>query len=216
MQAGGCVGRSGIDCKIITETTVTRPKLNRLRAGKFGRTHLDAAEAIYLEFIEPIKHRMKSCVYRIVQNPDDAADAFQDALFKIWNYLDRIANHPNPHAYILSICVTSAHDLLRKRATRSGNEISIDFGLETAAPSAARPGYAQEVIGIIQRTIAEMSIKQAQAVFLRLFENESYAVISEVLGCSEETARSHVSKGLANLRSILLDRNITLGEVYSS
>lgn len=177
---------------------------------------MDAAEAIYLEFIDPIKHRMKSCVYRIVQNPEDAADAFQDALFKIWNYLDRITNHPNPHAYILSICVTSAHDLLRKRARHSGSEISLEYGLETATAQRERPGYAREIVAIIQQTIAAMSIKQAQAVFLRLFENESYAVIGELLGCSEETARSHVSKGLANLRSILQDRNITLGEVYSS
>lgn len=177
---------------------------------------MDAAEAIYLDYIEPIKHRMKVCVYRIVQNPEDAADAFQDALFKIWNYLDRITEHPNPHAYILSICVTSAHDLLRKRSRRSRSEIPLECGAEEAAPGQDRPGYAREIVTIVQQTIASMSIKQAQAVFLRIFENESYAVIGDVLGCSEETARSHVSKGLAHLRSILLDRNISLGEVYSS
>ncbi|MEW6238021.1 MAG: sigma-70 family RNA polymerase sigma factor [Candidatus Omnitrophota bacterium] len=176
---------------------------------------MNAAEAIYLDHIDPIKQRMKSCIYRIVQNPDDAADAFQDALFKIWNYLERIDHHPNPQAYILSICVTSAHDLLRQRARHTRNEVPLLEGVSVAAPAGHRPGYAAEIVNAIQQAIASMSLQQAQAVFLRLFEDESYSAIGEVLGCKEETARSHVSKGLSQLRSILLDKNISLREVYS-
>ncbi|MBN2329505.1 MAG: sigma-70 family RNA polymerase sigma factor [Candidatus Omnitrophica bacterium] len=176
---------------------------------------MDAAEAIYLDYIEPIKDRMKVCIYRIVKDPDDAADAFQNALFKIWNYLDRIMNHPNPQAYILSICVSSAHDLLRTRSRQSGHEMPLIPEIAADAPSPFRPGYSNEIIAIVQHAIASMSLKQAQAVFLRLFENESYSVISDALGCTEETARSHVSKGLANLRSILLKRNISMREAYS-
>lgn len=177
---------------------------------------MDAAEAIYNSYIEPIKHRMKSCIYRIVQNPDDTADAFQDALFKIWNYLERIDNHPNPTAYILSICVTSAHDFLRKRTRYSQKIVPLIQGLDISVPESHPPGYAHEIVSIIHQAIASMSLKQSQAVFLRLFENESYTAIGQVLECSEETARSHVSKGLSLLRSILQDRNITPSEVYSS
>ncbi len=179
----------------------------------FGENSLNAAEAIYLNHIDPIKHRMKSCIYRIVQNPEDTADAFQDALFKIWNYLERIDKHPNPQAYILSICVTSAHDLLRKRIRQSRNETTLSH--EISISSEQRPGYTREIVSIIHQAIATMSIQQAQAVFLRLFENESYTSIGEVLGCKEETARSHVSKGLSQLRTILVDKKISLNEVYS-
>ena len=98
----------------------SRP-FGRRRTDRLRKRSIGPAEKIYLECIEPIKHRMKSAVYRIVRNPDDAADAFQDALFKIWNYLDRIVEHPNPHAYVLSICVSSAHDLLRKKMRQAGN-----------------------------------------------------------------------------------------------
>jgi len=178
-------------------------------------TTLNAAEAIYLEHIDPIKQRMKSCIYRIVQNPDDAADAFQDALFKVWNYLDRIVHHPNPQAYILSICVTSAHDLLRQRARLMRNEVPLLDDAPIAVSTSHRPGYAAEIVNAVQQAIASMSLQQAQAVFLRLFENESYSAIGQALGCKEETARSHVSKGLSQLRSILLNKNISLREAYS-
>ncbi|MGC9328039.1 MAG: RNA polymerase sigma factor [Candidatus Hinthialibacter sp.] len=176
---------------------------------------MDAAEAIYLNYIEPIKDRMKGCIYRIVQDPDDAADAFQNALFKIWNYLDRIEKHPNPHAYILSICVSSAHDLLRIRSRQSLHEMPLRPEIAAGFTPLFRPGYSNEILAIVQQAIASMSLKQAQAVFLRLFEDESYSVISQALDCTEETARSHVSKGLANLRSILLERNISMMEAYS-
>lgn len=176
---------------------------------------MNTAEAIYLEYIDPIKDRMKSCIYRIVQHPDDTADVFQDALFKIWNYLDRIVQHPNPQAYILSICVTSAYDHLRKRVRHSLHEVPLQSDVSMALTENQRPGYMSEVLQIVHQSIASMSLQQAQAVFLRLFEEESYSAIGEVLGCKEETARSHVSKGLEHLRSILLARNISFNEVYS-
>jgi RNA polymerase sigma factor (sigma-70 family) len=174
---------------------------------------VSSAEKIYLDYIEPIKDKMKRCVFRIIQDPDDAADAFQDALFKIWNYLDRIVEHPNPEAYILSICVTSSYDLLRKKVKIDSKERSLELELYQAHENTIAPGVSKEIVQLIQKGISQLSLKQAQAVYLRLFEEESYSTIGRVLNCTEETARSHVSKGLAYLRTILQRMSITPAEV---
>jgi len=169
---------------------------------------------IYLRLIDPLKESMKRSVYRIVQDPDDAADAFQDALFKVWNYLDRIVDHPNPQAYILCICVSSAYDLLRKRIRKTQNEVASLQEEITSSAKIENPCYANEITEIVKQSISSMPLKQAQAVFLRLFEQEPYSVIGSALGCAEETARSHVSKGLALLRLILIDKKVSLSEVH--
>ena len=65
-------------------------------------------------------------VARIVRDPEDAADVFQEVLAVIWNKLERIDRHPNPHAYILRICVTRSYDALRKKARRRRREIRLD------------------------------------------------------------------------------------------
>jgi RNA polymerase sigma factor (sigma-70 family) len=176
---------------------------------------LSPADEIFYTHIEPIQKQMMAAIYRIVQDPDDAADAFQNALFKIWNYLDRIITHPNPQGYIINICTCSAYDILKIRYRQRFHERPID--LHTAIPSNEASPYSRsrEIITIIQQAIASLPLQQAQAVLLRLFEEESFLAIGVLIGCSEATARSHFSKGLSRLRAILSDLNISPAEVNS-
>ncbi len=76
----------------------------------------------------------------------------------------------------------------------------------------AHPKHSYYVIRLIQQYIASMPMKQAQAVLLRLFEDESFQSISTALGCTEATARSHVSKGLARLRTLMSETENTVAE----
>ncbi|MDP8246078.1 MAG: RNA polymerase sigma factor [Candidatus Hinthialibacter antarcticus] len=176
---------------------------------------MKSAPVDYNAVIEPIKDRMKRSIIRIVQNPDDAADAFQDALFRVWMYWERIVCHPNPQGYILSICVSSSYDLLRKKSKAHRLEQSLYADSAQALESVPPPVMKQELTQLIRQAILDLPLKQAQAVFLRLFEEESYTEISKAMDCKEETVRSHVSKGLSKLREVLNDQNISLAEVSS-
>lgn len=174
---------------------------------------MKSAENDYKLFIEPMKDHMKRSIVRIVQNPDDAADAFQDALFRVWTYWDRIAVHPNPNGYISSICISSAYDLLRKKARNYKLELSMQSEFVPIHEKPTPAIVKEEIMRSIHQAIMNLPVKQAQAVFLRLFEEESYMAISKVLDCKEDTVRSHVSKGIASLRQVLSDQNISLAEV---
>ncbi|MBD3265732.1 sigma-70 family RNA polymerase sigma factor [bacterium] len=174
---------------------------------------MNEADRVYRELIEPVKKRMMTAISRLVRNPDDAADVFQDALFKIWAYLDRILEHPNPHAYILNICNSVAYDFLRKRNITVPNSPHLSYQIDGDATTADSVIHKQELIAIIQRALANLPLQQAQAVFLRLFEEESFRAIASVLDCTEATARSHFSKGLARLRNVLNEWDISLSEV---
>ena len=58
----------------------------------------------YERLIAPIEVRMMRTVWRISRDPNDAEDAFQEALLTVWKRWDRIVTHSNPHALILHIC----------------------------------------------------------------------------------------------------------------
>jgi RNA polymerase sigma factor (sigma-70 family) len=51
--------------------------------------------------------------------------------------------------------------------------------------------------------LAELPQKRRQAVQLRVVEDLPYDAIAERLGCSEQTARAHVSRGLRRLERVL-------------
>ena len=151
--------------------------------------------------IAPIEGRMMQSIWRIVRNPETAEDTLQEALTIIWRRLDRIRNHPNPHALILKICVNSSYDSLRKhmRHHQKENHIVID-GLPSSSNSDAVDAMAKKKVEIeILTAISRLPRKQAIAVLMRIVQGEPYDAIAEVLGCSEKTARVQVSRGRARL-----------------
>jgi len=165
---------------------------------------LSKAEEVYSALIGPIERKMMRTVTRILQDPDDAADAFQEALAYIWKNLKQIHRHANPQAYILRICASAALDLLRKRMRIEKRERPIDdsplHGTEVLVSTKI---HERETVRAIQGRIADLPKQQAEAVLLRAFEEQSFESIGRALGCSEATARSNVSKGLARLRTLL-------------
>ena len=60
----------------------------------------------------------------------------------------------------------------------------------------------------IRRSVASLPANQGKAVLLRVMSDEPYHSIGRILGCSETTARSHVSKGKARLRAVLTELGI--------
>jgi RNA polymerase sigma factor (sigma-70 family) len=176
-----------------------------MRVAKMGKS-----DELYERLISPIEKRMIGIVARIVRDPEDAADVFQDVLALIWAKLERIDRHPNPHAYILRICITRSYDALRKRARRRRREIRLE-SIQAKIWSARSPGYvkAGDRVTAIREAIAMLPPNQGQAVLLRLMEDSPYDMIAGVLGCSEATARSHFSKGKARLVKLLGDLGIS-------
>lgn len=163
-----------------------------------------ATDDVFEKLIRPIESRMISIVWRIVHEPDEAEDVLQEVLAVIWSKLSRIQRHPNPHAYILRICVTKSYDAIRKRSRRRRYELFLEN-----IKARIFPLYSNELMeGFDQRAAMREAIsllphKQGQAITLRAMEGQSYSFIGTVLGCSETTARSHFSKGKARLKEIL-------------
>lgn len=170
---------------------------------------MTAAQELYLELISPIETRMKRTVARIVRDPDDAADTLQNALAQVWKNLKKIHHHPNPQACILGICINASYDTLRRRARSSGRQISFEDAAtpDPPSPSEAPDDYAigREKESLITAAVASLPPQQSAAVFLRLVEGESFRTIAQAIGCREATARSHVSKGKEELRTLLAD-----------
>ena len=176
------------------------------------------SDELYEGLISPIEQRMIEIVGRIVRDPQDAADVFQEVLAQIWTKLERIDRHPNPHAYIIRICITRSYDTLRKRSRRRRREIRLE-----SIHAKLRPAESLSYIGdrdrvtAIREAIATLPRNQGQAVLLRIIENAPYGAIAAVLGCSEATARSHFSKGRTRLVELLGELGISAykGESYN-
>lgn len=161
------------------------------------------ADQDYDRVIAPLEGQMIRAVWGITQNPEDAEDAFQEALAKIWRQWSRVCRHPNPRALILRICVNCAYDILRKNSRRRRREILAALKPAKAARRPDEHAAAQEDTSAVMRAIAQLSRHQAVAVTMRLVQGEPYSAIAQILGCTDVTARKHVARGRARLQQTL-------------
>lgn len=155
----------------------------------------------YEQLIAPIEARMMRSIWRIVRHPEAAEDTLQDALTIIWKKLDRICRHPNPHAFILKICVNTAYDTLRKsRRIRQREERAEIQDLPSESTGIGSERLEQKNLEAeIMDAIRRLPKKQALAVLMRIVQEQPYDSIAQVLDCSEVTVRIQVSKGRLKL-----------------
>ena len=146
-------------------------------------------------------------VWRVVRDPDDADDAFQEALQKVWSRFKKIQRHPNPHALILRICINAAYDVLRRKArSRRAEEMrTVPARLPDLSPSVLNRLVAREKQTRVLTAIGQLPRNQAMAVLMRFVDNLSYGDIAQALGCGETTARVHVTRARARLKKLLPD-----------
>lgn len=159
----------------------------------------------YERLIAPIQDRMMRTVWRIVRDPDDADDAFQEALLSIWKQWSRVQKHPNPHALVLRICINSAHDMLRRKTRRMQREdaSAIPAELPATAPSLTQAICDAEQCRQVLQAIGSLSKNQAQAILMHTVEEIPYAEVASAMRCREVTVRKHVARARARLRTLL-------------
>lgn len=160
---------------------------------------------LYDQLIAPMESRMMRTIWRVVRRSELAEDTLQDALTIIWRKRDRVRRHPNPQALILKICLDCAYDSLGKRERfRKIHDVSTMGSLDSHAyKDGSQELEGKEVEAEVLKAIGRLPRKQAEAVLMRIVQDESYDVIAETMGCSETTVRIHVSRGRKRLSQLL-------------
>ena len=162
---------------------------------------MEDEKKIYEQLIVPIEMRMMRTIWRVVRHDQLAEDTLQDALAIIWRKRSHIQRHPNPQALILKICLNCAYDSLRRmeRHSRKQNFVQLAPSVGQARNHAFRDLEQKQTVAEVLRAISRLPRNQALAVLMRIVQEQPYDVIARSMGCSETTARIHVSRGRKRL-----------------
>ena len=156
----------------------------------------------YARLIAPIEDQMIRTVWRIVRDHQDAQDAFQQALEKVCRRWRTVLRHPNPHAYILRICINCAYDHVRsRRRTRVEPLDDHADGLEDHRPLPSDDLVLRQEQAAVVAAVAALPHMQRMAITMRFFSGLSYREIARMLSIEEATVRKHVFRARKKLRA---------------
>ena len=156
-------------------------------------------ERTYEGLCRSLEQPMKALAARLTGSPSAAEDIFQEAVLRVWQELPRVTN---VRAYFARVVTNLSFGDWR---SRQRERVARDLSPEDLASSEEDPnGDLGEVLGpTLRKVLAGLPPQQGEAVVLRYFEELGYPEIGGLLGCTAATARSHVSKGMAALKTAL-------------
>jgi RNA polymerase sigma-70 factor (ECF subfamily) len=158
--------------------------------------------------------------YRILGDPDAAADATQDAFLSAFKAMPKFRGG-SFKSWILRIVTNACYDQLRVKQRRPASSLD-DLSIEADHTSylrdpAEQPDESverQELNQMIQAAILTLPEEQRVVLVLSDVQGLSYQEIAEAMGISLGTVKSRLSRGRAKLRDHLVEQGELLPARY--
>jgi RNA polymerase sigma-70 factor (sigma-E family) len=151
-------------------------------------------EPSFREYVATRSASLLRMAYLLTHNRADAEDLVQAALAKAYQAWDRIEDRGAVDGYVRRAMVNTHISWWRRRRVE---EYPTDDIPEQAVADHAGDSELQDTL---RRAIERLPRRMRAAVVLRYYEDMSEAEIADVLGVSQGTVKSTVSRAVAKLR----------------
>ena len=144
------------------------------------------------------RDRLWAVALRTMRDPDDAADALQDALLSAFRRADGYRGDAAVTTWLHRVVVNACLDRMRRRAVRS----TVPLG-DTDVPAPRDDHAALESRLDVRAALARLPEAQRVAVVLVDLQELSVAEVATLLGVAEGTVKSRCSRGRLGLARLL-------------
>ena len=157
-------------------------------------------------------------ILRVVHNPDEAHDIYQEAFLKIYRNLHRFRLESSFYTWIYRIVTNVCLDHLRRRRSRPEDQApalesesprahQADF-FDTQADDQANPEQrllGQEVGERINAAMSRLSPRERMIFEMKHYQGLKLRAIGDALGTTEETVKNSLFRATRKLREQLQD-----------
>jgi RNA polymerase sigma-70 factor (ECF subfamily) len=158
------------------------------------------------ELVEATYRGVYTLCLRILRDPDDAAEATQDAYLKVWRGLQRFRGESAVETWMYRIATNAAISKHRSMKRRRSHEAGVGdevLGSMAASGSVEQEAGAKVEVQALDRALSTLPEHYRSAVVLRDVYGYSTAEIAKQLGISETAAKVRVHRGRKKLKDML-------------
>ena len=163
--------------------------------------HVAGDRDAFGELVRRHQDRLWRVALRTLGNPDDAADAVQDALVSAYRAAGSYRGEAAVTTWLHRIVVNACLDLVRRRSARPSTPLDETVAALPAVDSLTPRETAQQVLAALRT----LPIEQAAAVVLVDVEGFPVAEAAEILEVPEGTVKSRCARARARLAGLLGD-----------
>lgn len=176
-------------------------------------------EQAFETLLGAIEQPVYRLIYSMLHSREDAEDATQETLIKLWRTLPSYRFECPILPYTLHMARNVALDLIRRRHARvqtvsltgedeNGENEQWDIADPNEYANPAREYERQERIEVVRRAVDALPDEYREIVVLKDMQGYSYEQIGQILSLGEGTVKSRLSRARKKLAEILKNGNI--------
>jgi RNA polymerase sigma-70 factor, ECF subfamily len=154
-------------------------------------------------FEELVRRRqswLRNLLRRLCGDAHLADDLAQQAFLKAWRSLQTLKAHRAFGVWLRRMAVNAWLDHVRRREPLDASDANGEAAIEASSPAAA-PSAAERID--LDRALAALAVPVRSCILLSYGEGMTHAEIAELMELPLGTVKSHISRGLEQMRRLL-------------
>lgn len=150
----------------------------------------------------PLRAKLLNYARKLTDEPEDAEDAVQEVLLKLWNKRLELEQYRSIEAFAMTLTHNICIDLWRSKHTGNLPLDTVQAASPTGTPE--RLLEAKDELRLMHEIIG--SLPPLQRTIMRMKDIEGYETdeIAEITGCGPEAIRSNLSRARKRVRDTYL------------
>ncbi|MGW7523960.1 SigE family RNA polymerase sigma factor [Streptomyces sp. NPDC054783] len=145
--------------------------------------------------------RLMRTAFLLTGEQHAAEDLVQSTLERVYVSWRRVGAADDPEAYVRRVMI-NLHARKHRRRLKEFLAPKDDSGLVHEIADAGDRIAQADDRGALLKALAQLPVRQREAVVLRYWEDLTETQAAEAMGCSVGTVKSNAAKGIAKLRAI--------------
>lgn len=178
--------------------------------GKWVASAREGDQAAFEELVRLYEKRVLALTQRMCGNPEDAAEAAQEAFLAAWQGLKQFRGDSSFSTWLYRLSANACVDLLRREGKRQAavslDDEELNLDVPSSIPSPQEEAERRELREEIEAGLQALPPEYRAVLVLREMQQLRYDEIAQALEVDVGTVKSRISRGRKKLRSFLLER----------
>ncbi|MEP0131954.1 MAG: sigma-70 family RNA polymerase sigma factor [Eudoraea sp.] len=159
----------------------------------------------FLNVVMPFKDKLYRLSKRLLTSAEEAEDATQEILMKLWSKNDNIANYKNVEAFAMTMTKNFCLDRLKSK--QSNNLKLVHSNYEDGNTSLQKQLEARDSVSWVEKIMEDLPEQQKLVLQLRDVEEYDFNEIADLLEMQPTAVRVALSRARKIVREKLMQKH---------
>ena len=156
----------------------------------------------FVKSITPFKDKLFRLAKRLLVSTEEAEDATQEVLLKLWNKNEDLGNYNSLEAFAMTMTKNYCLDQLKSK--RAGNMKLVHDNYTDREPSLQKKLEDIDSLNWVEKVINQLPEQQRMIIQMRDIEQYEFEEIAKILDMNETAIRVALSRGRKTIRALML------------